>query len=74
MILTGYGFQSEDRTEYILPCQCDRGSTDPGVGIVNVTRSRRSDDGCFTWTITFTTAVGDIEQVWWGGFFVESDS
>jgi hypothetical protein len=34
-----------------------------GVGIVNVTRSRSDDQEGYTWNITFTTAIGNIEQL-----------
>jgi hypothetical protein len=34
-----------------------------GVGLVNVTRSAPDEQEGFTWKITFTTAVGNIEQL-----------
>ncbi len=34
-----------------------------GVGIVNVTRSDPDSQEGFTWTITFTTSIGNIEQL-----------
>lgn len=44
---------------------CSRGQGGaPGVGLVNVTRGPRSDEGCYNWTVTFTTAVGDVDQLW----------
>lgn len=34
-----------------------------GVGVVNVTRSKQDDQEGYTWTITFTSAIGNIEQL-----------
>jgi len=35
----------------------------PGVGIVNVTRSPADPQGGYTWTIYFTSAIGNIPQL-----------
>jgi hypothetical protein len=34
-----------------------------GIGLINVTRSTSTDEMGYTWTITFTTAIGNIPQL-----------
>lgn len=34
-----------------------------GVGLVNVTRSNRDNNGGYVWTITFKTVIGNIQQL-----------
>ena len=38
-------------------------SSSAGVGLVNVTRSGSDPQEGFTWNITFTTAIGNIDQI-----------
>ena len=35
----------------------------PRLGLVKVTRSHRLDDGQYTWTVHFSTAIGDVPQL-----------
>jgi hypothetical protein len=41
----------------------DLSSSPAGIGIVNVTRSSPDSQEGFTWTITFTSSIGNIEQL-----------
>ena len=34
-----------------------------GVGLVNVTRGRRTDEGGYNWTITYRSIICDLPQV-----------
>jgi len=43
--------------------QCDALRIRSGVGMLNVSRGRRSDEGGYDWTITFRTATGDVPQI-----------
>ena len=47
-----------------LPVQPDRRTSGrAGVGLVNVTRSRPTEEQGYTWTVVFTSAIGNIAQM-----------
>lgn len=45
------------------PINRQKSRTFAGIGLVNVTRSASDPQEGYTWNITFTTAIGNIEQI-----------